>query len=35
MRDKGKAISVQAWREPEGSRRSRLPVFKAMATWRW
>ena len=35
MRDKGKAIPLQAWTDPEGSRRSRLPVFKVIGTWRW
>jgi len=32
---KGKAIPLQAWRGPEGSRRLRLPDFKATGTWRW
>jgi hypothetical protein len=31
---KGKAIPVQAWTDPEGSRRLRLPDFKTIATWR-
>jgi hypothetical protein len=29
---KGKAISLQAWRGPEGSRRLRLPDFKTIGT---
>ena len=29
---KGKAISFQAWRVPEGSRRLRLPDFKRVGT---
>jgi hypothetical protein len=29
---KGKAIPLQAWRDPEGSRRLRLPVFKTIGT---
>ena len=32
---KGKAIPLQAWRGPEGSRRLRLPDFKTVGTWRW
>jgi hypothetical protein len=32
---KGKAIPLQAWRDPEGSRRLRLPDFKTSGTWRW
>jgi hypothetical protein len=32
---KGKAIPVQAWTGPEGSRRMRLPKFKTPDTWRW
>jgi len=31
----GKAIPLQAWRGPEGSRRLRLPDFKTISTWRW
>jgi len=31
---KGKAIPVQAWTSPEGSRRIRLPDFKTFATRR-
>ena len=31
----GKAIHVQAWTGPEGSRRLRLPDFKTFGTWRW
>jgi len=30
---KGKAIPLQAWTGPEGSRR--LPDFKTIGTWRW
>jgi len=29
---KGKAIPLQAWKGPEGSRRLRLPDFKTMNT---
>jgi hypothetical protein len=32
---KGKAIPLQAWTGPEGSRRLRLPDFKAVGTRRW
>ena len=32
---KGKAIPLQAWTVPEGSRRLRLPDFKTIGTWRW
>jgi len=32
---KGKAIPLQAWTGPEGSRRLRLPNFKTVGTWRW
>ena len=32
---KGKAIPLQAWRGPEGSRRLRFPHFKTLGTWRW
>jgi len=32
---KGKAITLQAWTGPEGSRRLRLPDFKAIGTGRW
>jgi len=31
---KGKAIPLQAWTDPEGSRRLRLPDFKTIGTWR-
>jgi len=34
MESKGKAIPLQAWTGPEGSRRLRLPDFKANGT-RW
>ena len=30
-----KAIPLQAWTGPEGSRRLRLPDFKIIGTWRW
>jgi len=29
---KGKAIPLQAWTDPEGSRRLRLPDFKTVGT---
>jgi hypothetical protein len=29
---KGKVIPLQAWRDPEGSRRLRLPDFKTIGT---
>jgi len=32
---KGKSIPLQAWTEPEVSRRLRLPAFKTIGTWRW
>ena len=32
---KGKAIPLQTWTGPEGSRRLRLPDFKTIGTWRW
>jgi len=32
---KGKAIPLQAWTGPEGSRRLRLPHFKTIGTRRW
>jgi len=32
---KGKAIPLQAWTGPEGSRKLRLPDFKKIGTWRW
>jgi hypothetical protein len=31
IKGKGKAISLQAWTGPEGSRRLRLPDFKTIA----
>ena len=31
----GKAIQLQAWTGPEGSRRLRFPDFKTVGTWRW
>jgi len=35
IKGKGKAIPLQAWTGPEGSRRCRLPDFKTVGTWRW
>ena len=32
---KRKAIPLQAWTGPEGSRRLRLPDFKTIGTWKW
>jgi len=32
---KSKAIPLQAWTGPEGSRRLRLSDFKTISTWRW
>jgi len=32
---KGKAIPLQAWKGPGGSRRLKLPDFKKIGTWRW
>jgi hypothetical protein len=32
---KGKAIPLQAWTGPEGSRRLRLTDFKTIGTWKW
>jgi hypothetical protein len=32
---KGKAIPLQAWAGPEGSRRLKLPDFKTIGTRRW
>jgi len=32
---KGKAIPLQAWTGPKGSRRFRIPDFKTIATRRW
>jgi len=32
---KVKAIPLQAWTCPKGSRRLRLPDFKTIGTWRW
>ena len=32
---KGKAIPLQAWTGPEGSRRLRLPDFKTVGTRKW
>ena len=35
MQGKGTAVSVQAWRGPEDSRRLRLPDFKMLDMYRW
>ena len=35
VKRKGKAIPLQAWTGPEGSRRFTLPDFKTVGTWRW
>ena len=35
MTRKSKAISLQDWTGPEGSRSLRLPDFKTIGTWRW
>jgi hypothetical protein len=32
---KGKAIPIQAWIAPEGSRRLRLPDLKTVSTLKW
>jgi len=32
VKDKGKAIPLQVWTDPEGSRRLRLPDFKTIST---
>jgi len=32
---KGKAFPLQAWADPEGSRRFRLPDLKTIGTQRW
>jgi len=32
---KVKSIPLHAWRDPEGSRRLRLPDFKIIGTWGW
>ena len=32
---KGKAILLQAWGGPEGSRKLRFPDLKTIGTWRW
>jgi len=34
-RTRVKAIPLQVWKGPEGSRRLRLPDFKTVGTWRW
>jgi len=33
--EKSKAIPLQAWTDPEDSRRTRLPNFKTIGTRRW
>ena len=35
IKGKDKAIPLQAWTGPEGSRRLRLPDFKTIGIWRW
>ena len=35
FKKKKKAIPLQAWTGPEGSRRLRFPDFKTVGTWRW
>jgi len=35
IQGKGKAIRLQAWTGPEGSRKVRLPDFKTIGTGRW
>jgi hypothetical protein len=35
VKGKGKAIPLQAWTGPEGSRRLRLRDFKTVSIWRW
>ena len=35
LKGKGKAVPLQAWTGPEGSRRLRLPDFKTIGTRRW
>jgi len=35
VKGKGKAIPLQAWTDPEGSRRLKLPDFKTVGTWKW
>ena len=34
-RSKGKAIPLQAWTDPEGSKWLRIPEFKTLGTRRW
>jgi hypothetical protein len=34
-KEKGKAIPLEAWTGPVGSRRLRLPDFKTIGTLRW
>jgi len=33
--NRGKAIPLQAWTGPQGSRRLGLPNFKTVGSWRW
>jgi hypothetical protein len=35
VKEKGKAIPLEAWTGPVGSRRLRLPDFKTIGTLRW
>jgi hypothetical protein len=35
VKDKGKAIPLQAWTGPESSRRLRFPDFKTLGTGMW
>ena len=35
FKGKGKTILLQVWAGPECSRKSRLPDFKTISTWRW
>jgi len=35
MYRQSKAIPLQAWTDPDGSRRLRLSDFKKIGTWRW
>jgi len=35
LKGKCKAITLQVWTGPEGSRRLRLPDFKTISIWRW
>jgi len=35
MNVRDKATPLQAWTDPDGSRRLRLPDLKTIGTWRW